>query len=67
MKCHRSSYLNLMNSELSFQIEEAKENLHIARQEAMYADASHLDLANEKVCIAMAYLNLLFKQAKLNQ
>ena len=65
MNCHCSDYLKLNKSELKVQIEEARKQLDIARQEEAYADNDLLDIAIEKVGIAMDNLNILYKLAKL--
>ena len=47
------------------QIEEAKHDLEIARQNEDLADPQFLDVAIEQSMIAMNRLNNLYKQAKL--
>ena len=51
--------------EMWVRIEEAKKLLNLARQEESLADEKHLDVAIERVGIAMSNLNNLYKQAKL--
>ena len=54
-----------MKREMWVRIEEAKKLLNLARQEESLADEEHLDVAIERVGIAMNNLNSLYKQAKL--
>lgn len=65
MNCNRLNYVSKAKSELENRINEAKFLLDLARQEEMYADKDHLESAIERVGIAMANLNNLYKQAKL--
>ena len=51
--------------EMWSRIEEAKKLLNLARQEESLADEEYLDIAIERVGIAMNNLNNLYKQAKL--
>ena len=54
-----------MKREMWLRIEEAKKLLNLARQEESLADEEYLDVAIERVGIAMSNLNSLYKQAKL--
>jgi len=57
--------VNSKYDEILQQINEAKIDLALARQDEQLASSQFLDLAIKKVGIAMSKLNSLYEQAKL--
>lgn len=55
----------MLQENIKFQIEEALEELELARQDEQYADEAHREVAIERVKIAQDKLNNLYKQAKI--
>ena len=63
----KKTEVDLVWDNLKSQIEEAKEELALAIQDENHATPEYLELAIERVKIAQAKLNCLYKQAKIYQ